>query len=121
MDPKVITGGKFAVQWTKVYNANEVFYAKPLVYTPNGYPNELVILASNQNWLRLVDGLTGALVNSKQLEPPFQSVDSNCGDIPNTVGITGTPIIDPQTDNMYFFAKGYKTGMLLSLLGEDVY
>jgi len=120
MDPKVVTGGKFAVQWTHVYNTNEVFYAKPLVYTPSGYPNELVILVSNQNILRIVDGLTGALVNSKVLEPPFQSVDSDCGDIPNTIGITGTPIIDPATDNMFFFAKGYKDGWFVSFRLGDV-
>ena len=114
MDPKVVTGGKFAIQWTKVYNANELFYAKPLVYTPSGYPNELVILASNQNILRIVDGLTGALVNSILLEPPFQATDADCGDIINTIGVTGTPIIDSATDNMYFFAKGYKDGWFAS-------
>jgi hypothetical protein len=36
------------------------------------------------------------------------SLGSNCADIPNTVGITGTPYIDGSTDIMYFFSKGYK-------------
>lgn len=28
----------------------------------------------------------------------------------NFIGIAGTPIIDPATDIMYFFSKGYKGG-----------
>lgn len=31
-------------------------------------------------------------------------------DIPNYIGIIGTPIIDPQTETVYFFSKGYKDG-----------
>jgi hypothetical protein len=110
MDPTVISGGTWGISWKNTYNTNEEFYAKPLVYTPSGFTNELVIIVSNQNIVRIVDGLTGALINSRTLDPPFQSVDSNCGDIPNTVGITGTPIIDPATDIMYLFSKGYKGG-----------
>ena len=106
MDPN----GKYTISWRHTYNTNEVFYAKPLVYTPSGSPNELVITVSNQNIIRVVDGLTGNLVNSRTLDPPFQSVDTNCGDIPNTVGITGTPIIDSATDIMYLYSKGYKGG-----------
>lgn len=111
MDPNVITGGTFGITWKNTYNANEAFYAKPLVYTPSGYTDELVIIVSNQNIIRIVDGKNGTLINSRTLNPPFQSVDTNCGDIPNTVGITGTPIIDPATDIMYFFSKSYQGGL----------
>jgi hypothetical protein len=111
MDPNVITGGTFGITWKNTYNTNEAFYAKPLVYTPSGYTDELVIIVSNQNIIRIVDGKNGTLINSRTLNPPFQSVDSDCSDIPNTVGITGTPIIDPATDIMYFFSKSYKGGL----------
>ena len=110
MDPNVVGGSNFVISWQNIYNPNELFYAKPLVYTPNGAPSELVITASSQNNVRVIDGLSGSLINTRTLDPPFQSVDSDCGDIPNTVGITGTPIIDPATDIMYFFSKGYKGG-----------
>lgn len=113
MDPSVITGGKFLISWKNTYNTNEVFYAKPLVYTPTGFSSELVITVSNQNIIRVIDGLSGSLTNSRTLDPPFQSVDTNCGDIPNTVGITGTPVIDPATEIMYFFSKGYKGGWFI--------
>jgi hypothetical protein len=87
-----------------------MFYAKPLVYTPAGAPHEYVITVSSQNNVRVIDGITGALITMRTLDPPFASSDSDCGDIPNTVGITGTPVIDTATDIMYFFSKGYKNG-----------
>jgi hypothetical protein len=53
------------------------------------------------NNIRILDGLTGTLIIETTLDPPFQSVDTGgCGDIPNTVGIAGIPIIDPATDIM---------------------
>ncbi|KAJ9145434.1 WSC domain-containing protein [Pleurostoma richardsiae] len=100
----------FKLTWSKQFNTAEVFYAKPLTYTPSGYSSELVILASNQNVLRVLDGLTGTVLFTRILDPPFQASDSQCGDIPNMIGITGTPLIDPATDIMYFYSKGYKNG-----------
>ncbi len=110
MNPQVVGSSSFTLSWKNTYNTNEVFYAKPLVYTPSGSASEIVIVVSNQNIIRLIDGLTGSLIRTRTLDPPFQSVDSSCADIPNTVGITGTPIIDKATDTMYLFSKGYKGG-----------
>ncbi len=109
IDPTSVAGN-LSISWSKAYNTNEVFYAKPLVYTPAGAPNEYVITVSNQNNVRVVDGFTGNIVTTRTLDAPFASSDTDCGDIPNTVGITGTPIIDSTTDIMYFFSKGYKNG-----------
>lgn len=78
----------FTLGWRVTYNVNEKFYAKPLVWTPPGGTSEQVIMVSNQNIIRLIDGATGTLLKSRTLNPPFQSIDTNCGDIPNTVGIT---------------------------------
>jgi hypothetical protein len=100
--------GSYVHAWTQTFNANEGFFAKPLTYTPNGYTHELVIVASTQNILRVLDSVTGNVLFSRTLDPPFASSDSSCGDINPTIGITGTPIIDPATDTMYFFSKGYK-------------
>jgi hypothetical protein len=98
------------------YNSLEAFYAKPLVYTPKGATSEQVIIVSNQNIVRVVDGETGTLLNSRTFNPPFQSSDTlGCGDIPNTIGITGTPYIDTATDIMYFYSKGYQNGLFLVL------
>jgi|SRR6187402_146318 len=109
MDPALVASS-LSMAWKLTFNLNEVFYAKPLVYTPPGAPNEYVITVSNQNIVRVFDGLTGKSITNRTLDAPFASSDTDCGDIPNTVGITGTPIIDPNTDIMYFFSKGYKNG-----------
>jgi len=108
MDPANLPS--FKLGWRNTYNTNEKFYAKPLVWTPPGATSEVVIMVSNQNIIRLIDGATGTLLKTRTLDPPFQSVDTNCGDIPNTVGITGTPWIDGTTNIMYLMSKGYKGG-----------
>jgi iron transport multicopper oxidase len=100
----------YKINWTATYNVGEAFYAKPLVWTAPGSSTESVILASNQNVIRVVNGLTGAVQSARTLWPPFDAGDSSCGDIPTTIGVTGTPIIDPATNIMYFYSKGYKNG-----------
>jgi hypothetical protein len=111
MDPTMVSTS-LNTAWKMTYNTQEIFYAKPLVYTPAGATHEQVIVVSNQNIIRVLDGLTGATITSRTVQPPFSAVDTNCGDIQYTVGITGTPIIDPTTDIMYFFSKGYQNGLL---------
>jgi hypothetical protein len=73
MDPNKLS--TFKQGWKNTYNANEAFYAKPLTWTPAGSNAEQVILVSNQNIIRMVDGATGALLNSRTLDPPFAATD----------------------------------------------
>jgi len=41
-------------------------------------------------------------------EVPFEVIDiSGCNDITGTIGIVGTPVIDPATDTVYIWAKSY--------------
>jgi hypothetical protein len=118
IDPTALSS--YGHAWTYTSNAGEGFSAKPLTYTPTGYSHELVIIASQKNIVRVIDGISGQLLFSRTLDPPFQASDSSCGDISPTIGITGTPIIDPSTDIMYFFSKGYKnaaTGPVNTLAG----
>ena len=83
------------------------FYAKPLVYTPIAGGKQLVFLASSQNWIRTLDAKTGDLINSRQVHSPFLQSDMPCTDIPDTIGIIGTPVIDTSSDIVYFFSKTY--------------
>jgi len=92
IDPAVVP--TWTRTWKNAYNKNEKFYADPLVYTPSGTTRELVIVSSNQNVVRVIDGLTGKLVANKTLDAPFASVDSNCNDVEGTVGITGMLFYD---------------------------
>lgn len=77
------------------------------MYTPLAGGNQLLFLVSSQNWIRTLDAKTGALINSRQVHTPFLQSDIGCTDIPNTIGIIGTPVIDPTSDIAYFFAKTY--------------
>lgn len=65
-----------------------------------------MFLASNMNIIRTIDALTGILIEERVVQPPFLQSDIGCGDIPNFIGITGTPIVDPGTEIVYFFSKG---------------
>ncbi|KAK0104489.1 hypothetical protein ONS95_004777 [Cadophora gregata] len=107
MDPSIVDSSAFGQIWKVAFNPKEQFYAKPLTYTPLAGGPQLLFMASSQNWIRTLNAKTGALVNSRQVNTPFLQSDIGCADIPNTIGITGTPVIDPATDIVYFFAKTY--------------
>ena len=70
----------------------------------------MVFLASAMNIIRTVDALTGTLIKSRTLDPPFVANETGCKDIADFIGILGTPIIDPESDTVYFFSKGYQGG-----------
>lgn len=117
MDPDVISGGSFGQIWsfTTPNPANgqpEQFLAKPLVYTPSSTGVQIVLSFSEQNKIYALDAVNGTLYASRDLsldgETPFLVSDlGGCNDISGTVGITGTPVIDPNTDTVYFWAKSY--------------
>ena len=76
----------WVTQWSLTFNTNEQAHAKPLVYTPPGMDHEVVIVVSNLNIIRVIDGLSGKLLYTRTLDPPFTSGDASCGDIPNFIG-----------------------------------
>ncbi|KAJ9158479.1 WSC-domain-containing protein [Coniochaeta hoffmannii] len=120
MDPNVVGGASFGILWQTTGAQNEVWYAKPLTYTPNG-GSEMVITASNMNNVRVHDSKNGTLIAQRQLYSPFLQSDIGCGDIPNYIGVTGTPIIDPATDIVYMMAKGYKNGAASGGMPNGIY
>jgi iron transport multicopper oxidase len=101
MDPNVVSGSSFGILWSfPSPNTKETWYAKPLVYTPAGSSQQLVITASNMNIVRVMDAKSGTVIVQRQLTSPFLQSDIGCNDIPNFIGVTGTPIIDPSTNTM---------------------
>ncbi|KAI4221049.1 MAG: hypothetical protein L6R36_007177, partial [Xanthoria steineri] len=120
MQPSIVGSSSFGILWTKTYNDKERWYAKPLVYTPPGQ-KQLVFTASSQNWIRTVDAVTGTLINARQVQPPFLQSDLGCTDMPDTIGIVGTPVIDPNTNTAYFFAKGYQNKAASGGIAKGVY
>ncbi|KUJ19894.1 WSC-domain-containing protein [Mollisia scopiformis] len=114
MDPAVVAGGSFGQIWayTTPTGASEQFYAKPLVFTPSSTGRQVVLSFSEQNRIYSLDAANGTLVATRDLglegEVPFQVSDlGQCNDISGTIGVTGTPVIDPTTDTIYFWAKSY--------------
>jgi hypothetical protein len=117
MDPAIVGGGSFGQIWQfnlppNPYGQLEQFYAKPLVYTPSTTGEQVVLVFSEQNRIFSLNAVNGTLVASRDLsvdgEVPFNVADlGSCNDISGTIGITGTPVIDPTTDTIYFWAKSY--------------
>jgi len=72
----------------------------------------VVILASTANNIYIEDAKAAGTIPTiakRFLQTPFTQADTgNCPDIPGSVGVIGTPAIDPVTEYMYFFAKGYR-------------
>src|SRR4051794_11430640 len=67
MDPSVVDSPIFGILWQDTFLAKEKWYAKPLVYTPNG-GKQMVFIASEQNWIRTLDAVTGVVINQRQVQ-----------------------------------------------------
>jgi len=115
LSPDVVASSYFGLLWKKSYNANENFYAKPLTFTSSKGLNgnkQVVILVSQNNNIYIEDAKSAGTIPTivkRYLGTPFTQADAgNCGDIQGNIGIIGTPAIDPNTEYMYFFSKGYR-------------
>lgn len=114
MDPSIISSGGFGQIWSYATptGASEQFYAKPLVFTPSTTGRQIVLSFSEHNRIYSLDAVNGTLLATRDLglegEGPFAVSDlGQCNDIGGSIGITGTPVIDPATDTVYFWAKSY--------------
>ncbi|KAG4437998.1 hypothetical protein IFR05_006499 [Cadophora sp. M221] len=120
LHPNTVGSAIFGMLWKNTYGNKERWYAKPLVYTPPG-ASQLVFIASSQNVIRTLDAVNGTLLNSRTVQPPFLQKDIGCTDIPDFIGVIGTPIIDPNTNTAYFFSKGYKNGAASGGMANGIY
>jgi outer membrane protein assembly factor BamB len=80
-------------------------YAQPLVSAGT------LFVATEGNWIYGIDSETGEVRWERNLGTPWNSADIGCGDLAPHVGVTGSPVIDPDTNTAYFFSKTYKTGV----------
>ena len=100
MDPNIVGSDRFQVLWQYTApDSKELWLAKPLVYTPAG-GSELLITASEMNIVRVMDAKNGSIITQRTLNPPFLSDDVKCPDVQPYIGVTGTPIIDSDTNIM---------------------
>jgi outer membrane protein assembly factor BamB len=84
--------------WGAPATLDGAVYAQPLVYGPRVY------VATENNTIYALDAATGAVVWVRNVGSPVPSGDLPCGNISPTVGITGTPSIDPAGGRIYAVA-----------------
>ncbi len=87
--------------WQTV-NLGAPIWQQPLILGNRAY------VATVGNDIYALDTATGAVIWSKHAGPPVPSSSLPCGDITPTVGIVGTPVIDPATNAIYATADVWK-------------
>ena len=98
--PKVLRSGRFGrVFTTRVHGQ---VYAQPLVV------GQMVIAATEQDWVYGIDAVTGRVHWSVRLGHPGQA--PGCPDLQPRIGITGTPVYDPQTGMVDVVAETTRPG-----------
>ena len=89
--------------WTSPALDGEL-YGEPLVSSGRVYA------ATEDDTVYALSAATGAVVWAARLGTPVPSGDLPCGDITPTVGITGTPVIDPSRSEIFVVADELVNG-----------
>ena len=88
-------------------------YGEPLVFSGDVY------VATENDTVYALSATNGAVIWSHHLASPVSASSLPCGDITPTVGITGTPVIDPSRDELFVVADelvdGSPTHVLVGL------
>ncbi|MEN8583066.1 choice-of-anchor D domain-containing protein [Burkholderia sp. RS01] len=74
-------------------------YAQPLVI------GGTVIAATENNAVYGLDGVTGETKWQRSLGPAWPASTVSCGDLAPNIGITSTPVFDPETNSVFLLAK----------------
>lgn len=98
LEPATVGGGKFGQLFETPIKGQ--VYAQPLV------ADGTLLVVTEEDRAYGLDPVTGAVKWEKQVGEPFPAAEiPGCTDLEPDVGITGTPVIDPETGIAYFFAK----------------
>ena len=89
--------------WTSPQLTGQL-YGEPLVSGGRVY------VATEDDVVYALSSTTGAVVWSTRVAQPVPSADLPCGDIQPTVGITGTPVIDPDRGEIFVVADELVAG-----------
>ena len=99
--------------WTSPDLDGEI-YGEPLVYAGHVY------VATENDTVYALSAKTGTVAWSAHLASPVPSGDLPCGDISPTVGISGTPVIDPARNEIFVVADELVNGSPVKwLVGLD--
>jgi outer membrane protein assembly factor BamB len=103
-DPDSATPVAPTAAWSTAAQLDGAVYAQPLVYGSRVY------VATENDTVYALDAATGAVVWTSHLGTPVPAGTLPCGDISPTVGITGTPVIDPAGGRIYAVADDVLAG-----------
>jgi outer membrane protein assembly factor BamB len=78
-------------------------YAQPLLWRPPASNAAVLFTASEDNVVQAFDAATGKELWRRVVGRPVRRSSLPCGNI-NPLGITGTPVIDPASEAIYFDA-----------------
>jgi outer membrane protein assembly factor BamB len=78
-------------------------YAQPLYWHVPGSNDAMLLAASEDDIVQAFDAGTGKEIWRRSVGRPISASTLPCGNI-NPLGITGTPVIDPATQAIYFDA-----------------
>jgi hypothetical protein len=78
-------------------------YAQPLYWVPPGSAAGELIVATESNTVQAIDVQTGRTLWTRTLGPPVPLATQPCGNI-DSLGITGTPVIDEGSQAVYLDA-----------------
>ena len=78
-------------------------YAQPLFWERPGSGGAMLIVATDQDEVYAIDARSGAQIWERTLGEPVPRSALPCGNLP-TLGVTGTPVIDPARATLYLDA-----------------
>jgi outer membrane protein assembly factor BamB len=90
-------------KWTSP-SLDGTLYGEPLVYGNDVY------VATEHDTVYALSSQTGRVVWQRHVASPVPASQLPCGNILPEVGITGTPVIDPARDEIYFVADELRNG-----------
>ena len=100
LSPAKVSGGEFGQIFETAVQGQ--VYAQPLV------ADGILLVVTEDDWIYGLDPATGAVKWSRNVGTPFLASEiAGCTDLVPNIGITGTPVIDPDTGIAYFYAKTY--------------
>lgn len=106
LTPDLVTGGTFGQMFSATVDGQ--VYAQPI--TAGGR----LLVATERNQAYGLDPKTGSEIWHQDLNAgvgaPFNPADVSCGDLVPSIGVTGTPVVDPATNTQYLFTKNYASG-----------
>ncbi len=98
--PELVSGGTFGQLWSTPVKGQ--VYAQPLLDAGT------LLVATEENNIYGLNPATGAVQWSENVGEPWNPGEISCADLAPKVGVTSTPVIDPETNIEYLTYKTYR-------------